>query len=215
MLAARAPILKEAATQIADPQVRYMGTIGGNVANGDPGNDMPGVMMALDASYVLRGPGGERGVAARDYYQGAYTTAASPGEILTAIRIKAPPAGHGWAYEKLKRKVGDYATAAAAVILTVSGGKIATCAIGLTNVADTALFAKDAAQAVIGTVARQGEPRQSVRRRGGDHVPRRRRPWLGRISHQDGGRHDRPRPEPRLHAREILTEPKCRNPSSA
>ena len=153
LLAARAPILKEAATQIADPQVRYMGTIGGNVANGDPGNDMPGVMMALDASYELRGPDGERRVAARDYYQGAYTTAASPGEILTAIRIEAPPAGHGWAYEKLKRKVGDYATAAAAVILTVSGGKIATCAIGLTNVADTALFAKDAAQAVIGTVA--------------------------------------------------------------
>ena len=153
LLAARAPILKEVATQIADPQVRYLGTIGGNVANGDPGNDMPGVMMALDASYVLRGPDGERRVAARDYYEGAYTTAASPGEILTAIRIEAPPAGHGWAYEKLKRKVGDYATAAAAVILTVSGGKIATCAIGLTNVADTALFAKDAAQVVIGTVA--------------------------------------------------------------
>jgi aerobic carbon-monoxide dehydrogenase medium subunit len=153
LLAARVPILKEAATQIADPQVRYMGTIGGNVANGDPGNDMPGVMMALDASYVLRGPDGEREVAARDYYQGAYTTAASPGEILTAIRIKGPTAGHGWAYEKLKRKVGDYATAAAAVILTVSGGKIATCAIGLTNVADTALFAKDAAQAVIQTIA--------------------------------------------------------------
>src|SRR5271163_55261 len=153
LLASHAPIVAETSAQIADPQVRYMGTIGGNVANGDPGNDMPGVMMALDASYVLRGPDGERRVAARDYYEGAYTTAASPGEILTAIRIEAPPAGHGWAYEKLKRKVGDYATAAAAVILTVSGGKIATCAIGLTNVADTALFAKDAAQAVIQTVA--------------------------------------------------------------
>jgi aerobic carbon-monoxide dehydrogenase medium subunit len=71
LLSDRVPILKEAATQIADPQVRYMGTIGGNVANGDPGNDMPGVMMALEASYVLRGPGGERVVAARDYYKGA------------------------------------------------------------------------------------------------------------------------------------------------
>jgi aerobic carbon-monoxide dehydrogenase medium subunit len=150
MLAAHAPILKEAATQIADPQVRYMGTVGGNVANGDPGNDMPGLMMALDASYLLRGPGGERRVAARDYYQGPYVTAASPGEILTAIRFAVPPPKHGFAYEKLKRKVGDYATAAAAVMLTVSDGKIATCAIGLTNVADTALFAKDAAAAVIG-----------------------------------------------------------------
>jgi carbon-monoxide dehydrogenase medium subunit len=150
LLASLAPILKEAAAQIADPQVRYMGTIGGNVANGDPGNDMPGVMMALDASYVLRGPGGERRVAARDYYHGAYDTAASAGEILTAIRFAVPLAKHGYAYEKLKRKVGDYATAAAAVMLTVSDGKIAACAIGLTNVADTALFAKDAAAAVIG-----------------------------------------------------------------
>jgi carbon-monoxide dehydrogenase medium subunit len=150
LLASLAPILKEAAAQIADPQVRYMGTIGGNVANGDPGNDMPGLMMALDASYVLRGAGGERRVAARDYYRGAYDTAASPGEILTSIRFAVPPAKHGYAYEKLKRKVGDYATAAAGVMLTVADGKIASCAIGLTNVADTALFAKDAAAAVIG-----------------------------------------------------------------
>ncbi|MGD0187386.1 MAG: xanthine dehydrogenase family protein subunit M [Roseiarcus sp.] len=151
LLAAHAPIIRETAALIADPQVRYMGTIGGNVANGDPGNDMPALMMALGASYVLRGPGGERRVAARDYYQGAYTTSALPREILTAVRFPAPPAGHGYAYEKLKRKVGDYATAAAAVILTVSGGRIATCAIGLTNVAETALFAQAAAQAVVGT----------------------------------------------------------------
>jgi aerobic carbon-monoxide dehydrogenase medium subunit len=151
LLAVHAPVIKETSAQIADPQVRYVGTIGGNVANGDPGNDMPGLMMALGASYVLRGPGGERKIAAREYYQGAYDTSAQPGEILTAVRFPAPPKGHGYAYEKLKRKVGDYATAAAAVILTVSGGKIATCSIGLTNVADTALFAKDAALAVIGT----------------------------------------------------------------
>lgn len=151
LLSAQAPIVKETAALIADPQVRYMGTIGGNVANGDPGNDMPALMMALGASYVLRGPGGERRVAARDYYQGAYATSALPGEILTAIRFPAPPARHGYAYEKLKRKVGDYATAAAAAILTVSGGRIATCAIGLTNVAETALLAEGAAQAVIGT----------------------------------------------------------------
>ena len=136
---------------IADPQVRYVGTIGGNVANGDPGNDMPALMMTLGATYVLRGASGERRVAARDYYLSPYETAAEPGEVLAAIRVPVPPAGHGWAYEKLKRKVGDYATAAAAVILTVSGGAIATCAIGLTNVAGTALFAADAAASVIGT----------------------------------------------------------------
>ena len=150
-------------------------------------------MMALGATYVLRGPGGERRVAARDYYQGAYTTAAQPGEILTAIRIPAPPAGHGYAYEKLKRKVGDYATAAAAVILTVSGGRIATCAIGLTNVADTAALRRRTRRGGGRNRAGQGEPRQGRRRRRGDRRARRRRARLGRISHQNGGRHDGPR----------------------
>ena len=151
LLAQHAPILRETAEVIADPQVRYVGTIGGNVANGDPGNDMPALMMALSAAYVLRGASGERTLAARDYYLSTYETAAEPSEVLVAVRIPAPPPGHGWAYEKLKRKVGDYATAAAAVIVTVSDGKIATCAIGLTNVGGTALFASDAAASVIGT----------------------------------------------------------------
>jgi carbon-monoxide dehydrogenase medium subunit len=151
LLMRHAPILRETAEVIADPQVRYVGTIGGNVANGDPGNDMPALMMTLGATYVLQGASGERRVAARDYYLSPYETATEPGEVLAAIRIPVPPAGHGWAYEKLKRKVGDYATAAAAVILTVSDGAIATCAIGLTNVAGTALYAADAAASVIGT----------------------------------------------------------------
>jgi carbon-monoxide dehydrogenase medium subunit len=145
------PILHEAALLIADPQVRYRGTIGGNVANGDPGNDMPALMMTLGASYRLEGTGGVRDVAAAEFYQGAYFTALEPGEILTSIAIPVPPAGHGYAYEKLKRKVGDYATAAAAVVLTMAGGKVATCAIGLTNVHETPLLAADAAKAAIGS----------------------------------------------------------------
>ena len=151
LLAAKVPILRETALQIADPQVRYVGTIGGNAANGDPGNDMPAVMIALDATYHLTGKGGERKVKARDFYQGIYLTALNPGEILTAIRVPVPPAGHGHAYKKLKRKVGDYATAAAAVILTMKGGKVETCAIGLTNVADRALLAADAAKILVGS----------------------------------------------------------------
>ena len=145
------PIIREAALLVADPQVRYVGTIGGNVANGDPGNDMPAIMMCLDASYRLAGRDGPRTVKARDFYQGIYATALKPGEIVTAIEIAIPPAGHGYAYEKLKRKVGDYATAAAGVILTVRLGKIATCAITLTNLSDRPLLAKDAAAAVIGS----------------------------------------------------------------
>jgi len=145
------PILQETALLIADPQVRYCGTLGGNVANGDPGNDMPALMLTLGARYSLEGPNGIREIAASDFYQGAYFTALEPGEILTRITIPIPPAAHGYAYEKLKRKVGDYATAAAAVVLTMAGGKVATCAIGLTNLHETPLLATAAAKAVIGT----------------------------------------------------------------
>jgi carbon-monoxide dehydrogenase medium subunit len=145
------PILNEVAALIADPQVRYRGTIGGNVANGDPGNDMPALMMTLGASYRLEGPSGAREVAASEFYQGAYFTALEPGELLTSVSVPVPAAGYGYAYEKLKRKVGDYATAAAAVVLTKSGGKVASCAIGLTNLHETPLLATEAAKAVIGT----------------------------------------------------------------
>jgi aerobic carbon-monoxide dehydrogenase medium subunit len=145
------PVLHEAALLIADPQVRYRGTIGGNVANGDPGNDMPALMLTLGASYRLEGPAGARDLPAVEFYQGAYFTALEPGEILTAISIPVPAAGHGYAYEKLKRKVGDYATAAAAVVLTMAGGRVTSCAIGLTNVHETPLLATEAAKAVIGT----------------------------------------------------------------
>jgi len=145
------PILHETALLIADPQVRYRGTLGGNVANGDPGNDMPALMMVLGATYRLEGPSGGRDVAAAEFYQGAYFTALEPGEILTSVTIPAPPSGHGYAYEKLKRKVGDYATAAAAVVLTMAGGKVASCTIGLTNLHETPLLAAEASQVVIGT----------------------------------------------------------------
>jgi aerobic carbon-monoxide dehydrogenase medium subunit len=150
-IATSLPILHETALLIADPQVRYKGTIGGNVANGDPGNDMPALMMTLGATYRLEGAAGEREVPAAEFYQGAYFTALEPGEILTSVSIPVPLAGHGYAYEKLKRKVGDYATAAAAVVLTMAGGKVASCAIGLTNLSEKPLLATEAAQAVIGT----------------------------------------------------------------
>ena len=146
LLAGKIPLLRETALLIADPQVRYMGTLGGNVANGDPGNDMPAVMLCLNATYHVTGKGGERRIPAREFYQGAYFTAMEGGDVLTAVRIPVPPAGHGAAYEKLKRKVGDFATAAAAVILTIGGGKVSSCSIGLTNVAETPLWAEEAAK---------------------------------------------------------------------
>jgi xanthine dehydrogenase iron-sulfur cluster and FAD-binding subunit A len=87
-------------------------------------------MLCLGATYHVSGKGGDRRVAAREFYQGAYFTALEPGEILSAIRIPVPVAGHGHAYQKLKRKIGDYATAAAAVVLALKGGgEVANCSI--------------------------------------------------------------------------------------
>ena len=147
-LARAAPIIAEAAVQIADPQVRYMGTIGGNVANGDPGNDMPGLMQCLNATFTLVGPDGSREVAARDFYHSAYVTAREDGEILTQISFAAPTGGY--AYEKQKRKIGDYATAACAVQLTKTGGKVMSAAVAMTNLADTPVFSDAAGAALVG-----------------------------------------------------------------
>lgn len=150
-LAKACPILRETALQIADPQIRSLGTIGGNVANGDPGNDMPALMQALDARFLLRGTGGEREVAARAFYEGPFATALGEGEVLAAVRLAAPAAGHGWAYEKQKRKIGDYATAAAAVLLELEGGTCRKASVALTNLGDTPLFAEAAGAALVGT----------------------------------------------------------------
>jgi len=150
-LARLCPILRETALQIADPQIRNVGTIGGNVANGDPGNDMPAIMQLLDATYVLTGPDGAREVRARDFYEAAYFTARDESEMLTALRFNAPPEGHGFSYQKQKRKIGDYATAAAGVVLTLYGSTCTGASIGLTNVADTPLWAEEASNALIGS----------------------------------------------------------------
>ena len=161
-LHAACPILREASLQIADPQVRNLGTLGGNVANGDPGNDMPAVMQALNATYVLVGPDGERQVAARNFYDAAYFTARKDDEILTAICFDAPGAGHGSAYLKQKRKIGDYATAAAAVILEMSGSECASASIALTNVADTPLWAEEASAILVGSTLDDETVRRAV-----------------------------------------------------
>ncbi|MAS14365.1 MAG: carbon monoxide dehydrogenase [Nitratireductor sp.] len=147
-LAKAAPIIREASLQIADPQVRYVGTIGGNVANGDPGNDMPGLMQCLDAIFVLTGPDGTREVAARDFYEAAYFTAREDDELLVSIRFATPKGGY--AYEKQKRKIGDYATAAAAVLIEKDGGKISAASIAMTNLSDTPVYCQEASEALLG-----------------------------------------------------------------
>ena len=148
LLQAKCPLLVEGARQISDPQVRYKGTIGGDIAHGDPGNDHPALMLALDASFVLRGASGERVVPASGFFVGTYETQMTPGEILTQIRIPVPAAGTGSCYAKLKRKTGDFAAAAAAVVLRLKAGVVDDVRIALTNVGPTPLRAT-AAEAVL------------------------------------------------------------------
>jgi len=141
LLRDKVPLLAEAARQIADPQVRNRGTIGGDIAHGDPANDHPAIALALDASFELTGPRGEREVRASDFFLGTFMTALAADEILTAILVEPFAPNTGYAYAKLKRKTGDWATAAAAVVLRLNGGQVAMVRIGLTNVAPTALRA--------------------------------------------------------------------------
>ena len=150
VLQEKCPLLVEGARQISDPQVRYKGTIGGDIAHGDPGNDHPALTLALGASFVLKGASGERVVAADGFFRGTYDTQLEPGEIITEIRIPIPAKGTGWCYAKLKRKTGDFATAASAVTIRMQGDKVADVAIALTNVGATALKAKAAEGALRG-----------------------------------------------------------------
>jgi aerobic carbon-monoxide dehydrogenase medium subunit len=150
LLRAKLPLLSEAAKLIADPQVRNRGTIGGDIAHGDPANDHPALAIAIDASFTLQGPKGRREVKADAFFHGTYVTALADDEILVAIRAPAFAAGTGWAYEKLKRKTGDWATAGAAVVLRLSAGTVSHVRIALTNVAPAALRAVAAEQALLG-----------------------------------------------------------------
>jgi carbon-monoxide dehydrogenase medium subunit len=150
LLQAKCPLLVEGARLISDPQVRYKGTIGGDIAHGDPGNDHPAMMLALGASFVLRSAAGERVVPADGFFVGTYDTLMKSDEIMTEIRIPTPAPGTGYCYAKLKRKVGDFATAAAAVMLRMNGETVREVAIALTNVGPTPLKARAAEDSLRG-----------------------------------------------------------------
>jgi carbon-monoxide dehydrogenase medium subunit len=138
----RYPILVDTAAVIADPLVRNSATVCGNIAHGDPGNDHPATMLALGATFVARGPRGDRRIPARQFFRGLFETALAPDEVLTDIEIRQPAERSGGAYLKLERKVGDYATAGVAVQLTLDpGGGCAQVGIGLTNVGVTPIAA--------------------------------------------------------------------------
>jgi carbon-monoxide dehydrogenase medium subunit len=152
LLQRKCPILPQGAKLIADPQVRNRGTIGGDIAHGDPGNDHPALMLALDAKFTLVGSNGSREVEAKDFFLGTYYTLLEADEILTEIRIPVSGAGTGMSYHKLKRKVGDFATAAAAAVIQMSGNTCQSARISLTNLGPTALRANEAESVLVGQV---------------------------------------------------------------
>ena len=147
----RYPLVHDVTAVIGDPQVRNWGTIGGSVAHADPASDWPAVLIAAGATIVCRSQTGERTIAARDFFLDTFTTAIEPTEVLTEIRIARRPRGSGGGYEKLERKVGDFATVGVAAIVRLgSDGRITSAGIGLTGVAETPFSATDAEAVLAG-----------------------------------------------------------------
>jgi carbon-monoxide dehydrogenase medium subunit len=144
LIQVRYPILADTAAVVADPLVRNLATICGNLAHGDPANDHPATMLALGAEVVATGKGGQRTIPVAQFFTGLFATALEPSEILTEIRVPTPPEASGGAYVKLERKVGDFATAGAAVQVTLAGGTFSRVGIGLTNLGPTPIKATDA-----------------------------------------------------------------------
>lgn len=145
LIRSKYPIILDTARVIADPQVRNMATVAGNLAHGDPANDHPATMLALGAKVVATGPSGARVIPIGDFFVSLFTTALQPNEIVTEIQIPVPPARSGGSYFKLERKVGDFATAAVAAQITLgAGGVCQQVGIGLTNVGPTPIKATKA-----------------------------------------------------------------------
>ncbi len=150
LVSRRYPLLADTAKVVADPLVRNQATVGGNIAHADPANDHPATMLAYGAEIVARGPDGERTIDIDDFFVALFENALADDEILTEIRIPKPETGSGGAYIKLERKVGDYAIAAVAVQLRLSGDTVQHVRIGLTNVSPVPLRATDAEQVLTG-----------------------------------------------------------------
>lgn len=152
LLNAKCPLLPAVARLIADPQVRNRGTLGGDIAHGDPGNDHPATMLALDASFMLSGPNGERTVPANGFFLGTFWSGLEADEIMTAIQVPVSTSASGYGFNKLKRKTGDFATAAATVVLHLKGDTCDEIRIALTNVGPCAFRAEAAEDLLRGQV---------------------------------------------------------------
>ena len=146
-------IIAEAAAMVADPAVRHRGTFGGSLAHGDPAGDLPAVALALGATMIARGPGGEREIAAADFFVDYLTTALQPGEILTGVRVPKLGRDWGYRYEKFHRTAQAWAIVGVAALARRSDGHVAEARIGLTNMGSVPIRARAAEAATAGAEA--------------------------------------------------------------
>jgi carbon-monoxide dehydrogenase medium subunit len=153
LIAAHCGILAQAATTVADPAVRHRGTLGGSLAHGDPAGDLPAVVLALDATLIARGPGGERQIGAGDFFLDYLTTALDAGEVLTGISVPKLGPGWGYRYEKFHRTAQAWATVGVAALARRSDGVLAEARIGLTNMGTVPVRASAAEAAAAGVEA--------------------------------------------------------------
>ena len=144
LLASQVPILPAAAAQVGDPQVRHRGTIGGSTAHADPASDLPATLLALGATLVAKGPGGERTIAAKDFFTGFLESALAPDELLTEIRVPKTP-GSAWGFQKFNRRAQDWAIVGVAAARSNGHGGIA-----LVNMGSTPVLAEAATAAWLG-----------------------------------------------------------------
>jgi carbon-monoxide dehydrogenase medium subunit len=153
LVAEYAGLLAQATSTVADPAVRHRGTLGGALAHADPAGDLPAVILALDGVLIARGPGGEREIAAADFFVDYLTSSLGPDEILTAIRIPKLGPGWGYRYEKFHRTAQSWATVGVAALVRRDNGTVAEARIGLTNMGTVPVRATATERAASGAVA--------------------------------------------------------------
>ena len=157
------PLLHDAAQGIGDPQVRNRGTLAGSIAHADPASDWPAALLAYDGEVVATGPNGERVIRAREFYVDILTTILQPDELVTEVRFPMPPPGTGGAYEKLERKVGDYAVVGVAALVTVDGDVVTSAGLGLCNAASVPIKASTAEAFLLGKPAAPDNMNEAAR----------------------------------------------------
>jgi carbon-monoxide dehydrogenase medium subunit len=153
LIAEHCGLIAEAAAMVADPAVRHRGTFGGSLAHGDPAGDLPAVALALGATMMARGPGGERAIAASDFFIDYLTTALEPGEILTGVRVPKLGGDWGYRYEKFHRTAQAWAIVGVAALARRSNGHVAEARVGLTNMGSVPVRANAVEAAAAGAEA--------------------------------------------------------------